>query len=89
VPRRLDVVARYGGEEFAVLLSETDSEGARLVAERIRESVAASGEFLRRLTVSLGLAVATADECEPESLVQRADEALYRAKREGRNCVRG
>jgi diguanylate cyclase (GGDEF)-like protein len=88
VPRRLDATARYGGEEFVVLLAETDVEGARLVAERIRDSVERSGEFRRPLTVSAGIAVAEEDDCEVESLVERADEALYLAKREGRNCVR-
>jgi diguanylate cyclase (GGDEF)-like protein len=88
VPRRLDAVARYGGEEFVVLLAETDVEGARLVAERIRESVQGSGEFRRRLTISAGIAATQGDDCEAESLIERADEALYQAKRDGRNCVR-
>ena len=89
VPRRLDAVARYGGEEFVVLLAETNLDGARLVAERIRESLEGSDEFRRPLTVSAGIAVAQGDDCEPESLVLRADQALYQAKRDGRNCVRG
>ncbi len=88
VPRRLDAVARYGGEEFVVLLAETDLEGARLVAERIRGSVEQSGDFRRPLTLSAGVAVAQGDDCDPEGLVLRADEALYQAKRDGRNCVR-
>ena len=88
VPRRLDAVARYGGEEFVVLLSETDVEGARLVAERILDSVRASDQFRRALTISAGVAAAQAEDCEAEALVLRADEALYRAKRDGRDCVR-
>jgi diguanylate cyclase (GGDEF)-like protein len=85
--RRVDAVTRYGGEEFAVLLAETEAEGARLVAERIREVVAESQEFLCPLTVSAGVTALRGDSAEAETLVLRADEALYRAKREGRNCV--
>ena len=86
-PRRVDAVTRYGGEEFAVLLAETETEGARFVAERIREVVAESSEFLCPLTVSAGVAALRGESTEAESLVRRADAALYRAKREGRNRV--
>jgi diguanylate cyclase (GGDEF)-like protein len=85
--RRVDAVTRYGGEEFAVLLAETEAEGARLVAERIREVVAESQEFLCPLTISAGVAALHGDSAEAEALVLRADQALYRAKREGRDRV--
>jgi diguanylate cyclase (GGDEF)-like protein len=87
VQRRLDAVSRYGGEEFAVLLAETDREGALQVAGRIRRAVESSGEFLRPLTISAGVASLRGEAAEPEELVLRADRALYRAKAEGRNRV--
>ena len=87
VPRHLDAVARYGGEEFVVLLAETDAEGARLVAERIRESLERSDQFRSRLTISAGIAATQGEDCEAEALIERADEALYQAKGEGRNRV--
>ena len=87
VPRRLNAVARYGGEEFVVLLAETDTEGARLVAERIRESLESSDQFRSRLTISAGIAATQGEDCEAEALIERADEALYQAKGAGRNRV--
>lgn len=87
VPRRLDAVARYGGEEFVVLLAETDAEGARLVAERIRASLEGSDQFRCRLTISAGIAATQGEGCEAEALIERADEALYQAKGAGRNRV--
>ncbi|MGE5124744.1 MAG: diguanylate cyclase, partial [Betaproteobacteria bacterium] len=77
-PRRVDAVTRYGGEEFAVLLAETDLVGARFVAERVREVVAESREFLSALTVSVGVAALEGEAADPEELVLQADEALYR-----------
>jgi len=86
--RRVDAVTRYGGEEFAVLLAETDAEGGRQVAERMRAAVAASRAFRRPLTISVGVASLAGEQADPEDLVQRADAALYCAKREGRDRVR-
>jgi diguanylate cyclase (GGDEF)-like protein len=79
--------ARYGGEEFAVILPATPPHDAVRVAERIRAAVEAL-EGAAPLTVSIGVASATPPEAAADTLVKRADEALYRAKREGRNRVR-
>jgi two-component system cell cycle response regulator len=94
--RAVDVVARYGGEEFVVVLPETGTEGAMAVAERIRSRVAAvppmpGGEYgWLRVTVSIGVAsVPESGANTPEELIGVADQALYRAKAEGRNRVCG
>ena len=85
-----DLLFRYGGEEFVVLMRETDLAGARLLAERIRENIQntpcqCSGANID-LTVSAGVS-AYRREDSPLSLFARADQALYRAKQEGRNRV--
>jgi two-component system, cell cycle response regulator len=95
-----DICARYGGEEFAVILPKTHLAGALVVAERIwrelgeksyavGEKDSATGEPKQyRVTASIGLAFyPSKDITSPEHLVKFADEALYRAKREGRNCI--
>ena len=85
---------RYGGEEFVVLLPDTDIDGARIVGQRILEQVErmalphGASHVSRYVTASLGAAVATAEEIatgrSANELVKSADEALYRAKGEGR-----
>jgi diguanylate cyclase (GGDEF)-like protein len=90
-----DLVARYGGEEFVVILPATDEAGANACSERLRESVASieiphdrPGTPLRA-TVSIGVATAWPREgSSSATLIAAADEALYRAKSEGRNRVR-
>ncbi len=89
--REIDLVGRYGGEEFAVLLIETDESGAFFAAERIRravqeKNVRAYDEDLEA-TISIGCATLTGDLNEPGALVEAADEALYQAKKDGRNRV--
>lgn len=80
--RETDVVTRYGGEEFVILMPSTDLPGALIFAERIRESI----EQRMKVTVSGGVAQASATD-EPQTLLARADAALYRAKSRGRNCI--
>ena len=95
VGRPGDLVARYGGEEFAVVMPETETSGAREIAEEIRLGVeslqlaAAPGVPNKWVTVSLGVASFQPDRIKggPEVLVTHADKALYRAKEEGRNRV--
>jgi diguanylate cyclase (GGDEF)-like protein len=92
--RKVDIVARYGGEEFVSILPETSLEGAIIFAERLRERIAAQSfdignQRLLRLTVSIGIATfPSAGVASTDDLINRADEALYRAKAAGRNQVR-
>jgi len=85
--RETDFVARYGGEEFAVILPETNKEGAAIAAERVRSTISEQtfGEVGAKMTVSLGVACYPDDACLRADLIKKADDALYRAKREGRN----
>lgn len=90
--RSADVVGRYGGEEFAVLLEGASQRAALETAERLREAIAAltfqpPGGLLR-VTLSLGVASALPEDTDAEQLIKRADQALYRCKAEGRDCVR-
>ena len=87
-----DHAYRFGGDEFVAVLTETDREGALVVAERLRQEV----EALRfpeetRLTppVTVSVGVAQARDEDEDGVLTRADRALYEAKRMGRNCVRG
>ena len=91
--RSLDVVCRYGGEEFTIILPETDSEGAELVAERVRSAVenyyfnVAEGKPPVHVTVSIGIATYPHDVKTLEELIEYADRALYYSKEHGKNMV--
>ena len=89
--RKSDVPARYGGDEFIVFMSETPQKGALIVAERIREAVATNPlEFASKqvgCTVSIGVAGYPKDGQTLEALVSCADQAMYQAKKLGRNRV--
>lgn len=86
--RNVDMVFRFGGEEFLILLSNTGRDAAAMVGERLRQATQAqdywADELRIELTVSLGCSTLLAGE-SAESLLRRADNALYVAKREGRN----
>ncbi|MBI3920313.1 MAG: GAF domain-containing protein [Armatimonadetes bacterium] len=91
--REVDFLARYGGEEFAVILQDTEKDGALAVAEKIRASVEkatfygdAENPVLRK-TISVGVAALPMDAETDEALINEADTALYRAKESGRNRV--
>jgi two-component system, cell cycle response regulator len=89
--RSSDVVARFGGDEFIVLLTETGPQGAVEVAERIRRAVEDArldlgGNFVRT-TVSVGVASHPTGGVDLAMLLERADQALYRAKQSGKNRV--
>jgi diguanylate cyclase (GGDEF)-like protein len=90
--RRDDIFARVGGEEFAILLPELDEQAALATGERVRKLVeTANFSFDGHdipCTVSIGLARLDAETAGPDDLYRKADQALYRAKQDGRNCVR-
>lgn len=89
--RASDIVARYGGEELVLLLPHTPLDGACILADRLREMVEASSyrtpSGRDHVTVSIGVAVFEPSMQEPGELLEVADRALYRSKREGRNRV--
>ncbi|WP_375450861.1 PleD family two-component system response regulator [uncultured Devosia sp.] len=90
--RGVDLACRFGGEEFVVLMPDTDFRQAEAVAERVREAVAERGFEVGAsrpltVTVSVGVTLQESVDDTAETLIKRADVALYRAKREGRNRV--
>jgi diguanylate cyclase (GGDEF)-like protein len=91
--RQTDLIARYGGEEFAVVLPETTKSEALQVGERMRlaveEKLNRGTPWPTKVTVSVGVATYPEDGKTPEQLISAADQAMYVAKRQGRNRVVG
>lgn len=89
-----DLVARYGGEEFMIMLAGVSKESARQTAERIRHKVETAhfeggqNQPMGKVTISMGVAIYPEDAQTPEELINAADQALYQAKRSGRNNVK-
>jgi diguanylate cyclase (GGDEF)-like protein len=89
--RQIDLMGRYGGEEFSIVLTETGKDDARYVAERIRRAIEEAcirvyDEDLK-VTISIGISSFPADGQDTRSLIEKADQALYKAKETGRNRV--
>jgi two-component system, cell cycle response regulator len=91
--RGIDLACRYGGEEFVIVMPETDMAVATMVAERIRRRIATEpfaiqqGARKLEVTISIGIAAIGAPDDTAQAILKRADTALYRAKRDGRNRV--
>ncbi|WP_276868476.1 sensor domain-containing diguanylate cyclase [Enterobacter oligotrophicus] len=91
--RPQDIAARIGGEEFVLMLSNTSSDAARQVAERIRlklssfDKASSGGQLPEPITISMGVFTATSPEITAEECVESADKAMYEAKETGRNRV--
>ncbi len=91
--RGIDLACRYGGEEFVVVMPETDASFAYAVAERLRKSIETTPIEISRapgklsITISIGIAASEGADDTAEALLRRADQALYSAKRNGRNRV--
>jgi len=86
-----DMMFRYGGEEFVIVLPETDESGVLRLAKRIRRRVEKLETWIQnhRINMTVSIGITTLQEADDEkTFVARADEALYKAKRDGRNCIR-
>jgi two-component system cell cycle response regulator len=91
--RGIDLACRYGGEEFVIVMPETDMAVATMVAERLRRRIATEPFSISQdstrveVTISIGIAAVAGAQDSAAALLKRADQAVYRAKRDGRNRV--
>ncbi|HSB12592.1 MAG TPA: diguanylate cyclase [Blastocatellia bacterium] len=91
--RAIDMSARFAGDEFCIVLPETELGDAARIAERLRRSVSETeyttekGELMGQVTLSIGISSFSSSRQSPLAVVETADQALYRAKTRGRNCV--
>ncbi len=85
--RDLDICARYGGEEFIILLPHTEMSEAMIIAERLRKTIEKSFRKDLRLTTSIGVSGCPESSITVKNLIKKADDALYRSKRRGKNRV--
>ena len=89
--RDIDIFGRLGGEEFAILLPETDLAGSRSTAERLRAAIAGTaidvGKAVLKVTISIGITLLLPDDLGLDAVLKRADDAMYEAKRHGRNRI--
>ncbi len=91
--RQYDILARYGGEEFTLLLPDTSTKTAMIIAEKLRDTIAQpvfylEGEKQLSVTASFGVATNKGESIDWQQLISFADQALYQAKASGRNCVK-
>ena len=90
--RNIDVPARYGGEEFTVILPETAAKDATIIAERLRKNIAKievpiDDKVTLKTTISIGISEFPSSATDAEELISTADQALYKAKNDGKNCI--
>ena len=90
--RNIDVPARYGGEEFTVILPETAAKDATVIAERLRKNIEAieipiDDKINLKVSISIGISEFPSSAADSENLIKTADQALYKAKNDGKNCI--
>ncbi len=85
--RKIDILCRYGGEEFVLILPANNKEEAALLGERIRKSIENKRILRSKFTISIGIASYPEDSPNKKTLIEKADQALYKAKKRGKNRV--